>query len=195
MSASANSVCQNNVYFIDEISIFISICQLRNGNIYLYRLTMLQGAFCVRRYVLGCTHNIRRCIPASLESSAMIKRSAPYGNERGQNRETGKRRRERKRNAKRCAWIFEAVAFSRTVNQVLTSDQIDRLVLSTRKNGASGLRFLFVGVSGSSSSFFLFANFYCYPRSFGASSRYFDCLFVDRPVTSRGDRLPPVHTG
>lgn len=40
---------------------------------------------------------------------------------------------------------IEAAAFSRTVNQVLTGDQIDRLVLSYGEEGASGLRFLFVG--------------------------------------------------
>lgn len=39
---------------------------------------------------------------------------------------------------------IEAAAFSRTVNQVLTGDQIVRLVLSARKAGASGLCFLFV---------------------------------------------------
>lgn len=40
---------------------------------------------------------------------------------------------------------IKAMVFSRTVNKILSGDQIDRLVLSARKNSASGLLcFLFV---------------------------------------------------
>lgn len=88
---------------------------------------------------------------------------------------------------------IEAVAFSRTVNQVLTGDQIDRLVLSARKV-PSGFAFC---SSIPVSSFF--AYFYCYPRRLDALSHYFDCpsliisLREDCPLrfarTSRGRKI------
>lgn len=123
-----------------------------------------------RRHDPGYTHNIRRCILDSAKS-----RSAEWRRRNGeeQDRETVKRRRiKKKRDTEtRVDRRIEATAFSRTVNQVLTGDQIGRLVLSARKDGASGA-LLFVGWCRVSS---FFAYFYCYPWRLGASSRYFDC--------------------
>lgn len=91
-----------------------------------------------RRYDPGYTHNIRRCILGSAKSRSAERRR---GNGEEQDRETVKRRRIKKKGTQVDRRI-EAAAFSRTVNQVLTGDQIGRLVLSARKDGASGLCFL-----------------------------------------------------
>lgn len=91
-----------------------------------------------RRHDPGCTHNIRRCILGSAKSRSAERRR---GNSGEQDRGTVKRRRIKKKGIRRHAVDrrIEAAAFSRTVNQVLTGDQIGRLVLSARKDGASGL--------------------------------------------------------
>lgn len=76
------------------------------------------------------------------------------GNKIGETGERQKKIRKRKKHVETRAQI-EVVAFSKTVYQVLTGDQIGRLVLSARKTGASGLCFLFVDV-GVSFFFFVF---------------------------------------
>lgn len=126
------------------------------------------------------THNVAKCIlPGDTTLVTLTTFGGAYSAARNrgvpneeQDRETVKRRRIKKRNTEtRVDRRIEAAAFSRTVNQVLTGDQIGRLVLSARKDGASGLCFLFADAGCRR----FFAYFYCYPWRLGASSCYFDC--------------------
>lgn len=111
---------------------------------------------------LVCTHNIRRCILGGAKSRSAERRWRRARSRNGKKTENKKKRDTETRVDRR----IETAAFSRTVNQVLTGDQIGRLVLSARKDGASGrLCFLFADVPGVSS---FFAYFYCYSRRLGA---------------------------
>lgn len=119
---------------------FVDLSEWKSGNTYRCRLTMLQSAFCpaIRPWLHSqhsAVHTRQREI-AECRTKTQKRRRARSRN--GKKTENKKKRDTETRVDRR----IEAAAFSRTVNQVLTGDQIGRLVLSARKDGASGLCFL-----------------------------------------------------